>query len=281
MPKIPNTSGLEKILRTIEKAREVMHFKKIFERMGPPNTDTSTKNFLDTSMALASILEDQKRKRGFLNGFTINQLNPAIDPDLKLQKLGDYLFNELRDLSAAGQIRYFQIPFLMEFAYTRVFAHFSGETRQYLHQYRGVDAQLPCLGRRCAEFLEAIQPPSGKILPRTQYDRLFAFLSYLILSEIDSPIQLFDSYKRFEEAMAFCKSVPEKFLSIMQFKKNFGDSWRRYKRFIRNKKSEYYKLVIRMQDFEQNQHPQLYRTVQAYILNKYRIDHTMPFILHQ
>ncbi len=272
-----NLVGLEKILRTMERARPLMHLRKIFEYIGPSDKDMFTQYLQRTATELVNVLDDQNKKRKFLNGFTLGKLSTGLDTQLSAQRLGDYLFNELRDLSSLGKIRYFHIPFLMEFAYTRVLAHFSGETKEYQRAYTNLDANLPLLGPNCADFFQSIKSQNGKGLSRSQYDRLFAFLSYLVFSEIDTPINFFSAYQRFEEAMAFCKTVPEKYLNIMPIKRTkFRNSWRRYKRYVKDKHSEYYQWITRLQEFEKG-HPALHRTMQAYVLNKDRINNTERF----
>lgn len=270
--KTEDTSLDKLIFNTMIRAKEVINIRSVLELIKPGDTYTPAFDLAALAADVTNIIRDLERKINFMNNIYLQE-TPNKNEKTKFD-LGTKLWNSCRRVMDSGNLHYILVPNLIDFAYGRVLNH-SLPTGEYLPQFINLDVGLINLPVQFALFTKAIK--IKRRFTAAQTKRLLVFLSYLRASELDQELNIRDSYFHFEDAMAFCRKIPEKYRGILNIKKlTFSDDWRRYKLFLKEKNSEYYQLVEEIQTFEKN-HPYLHRTMQVYILYKKDIHRSAPF----
>jgi hypothetical protein len=280
---ILNTSLEKVIFDTMTKARDVIHIRAVLENIKLGATSPPSLDLITLAASVTRIVHDIERKIDYLNKVYTGdkqgtQENPGADKEKEANAgcIGTKLWNSCRRAMDNGSLHYILVPNLIDFAYGRALNHFA-PTGEYLPQFKGIDDGLVNFPVQLSLFTSSIATKGKNRLNSPQTKRLLVFLSYLRASEIDQELNVFESYDRFEKAIAFCQAIPEQYRGILNIKKTtFNDDWRKYKLFLKEKHSEYYKYVEETQTFEKD-YPNLHRTMQVYILYKKIIHRTTPF----
>lgn len=273
---------IEQMLDTVHKADSLFKLKDLFTYMQSQITVDQT-DLIQENMPVGQQIRDLAI--GTSNFFMeldkkIRYINTAQVEGALCEKLGSVFLEKLNSEIQSDHISIAEAYFLTNIAYFRVERHFD-HGGVYHPEHIGKDNSLFLLPEQYSNLKKQMIIPGARPFLSEQLERLELFLMYMQLADLDFDVtELSEVYQRFEEEMAFCQTIPEKFQNIYHIKQTgFSGSWATYKRFEKDKESEHYKWINTLQEFEKT-HPYIGTAIQIYIMDYNRkkiIDKTKPF----
>jgi len=271
---------LEQILNTIQTADKIFRMNDLFEHLQKEHTKSKEnrisikEQITNISLGISTFFAEFERKIDYLN---IANLKKNLDGKL----LGNIFLEKLNNEIQKNNLSISEAYFLTNTAYYRVEKHFDPGGK-YHPEHKGKDDLLHILPKKYSELKRQMLLPAGSgAFMSEQIERLNLFLMYLQFSDRDFNIDnLISEYQKFEEDVAFCKTIPPKFLNIYEnMEVGFSGSWKKYKLFEKDKTSEHYEWINKIQEFEKT-HPYIGASIRIYVMDynqKKIIEKTQPF----
>lgn len=257
---------MEQMLDTIHDANRFFKLNDLFTNMQEQHSSKQTESLSiqqkiqQLSSGVSIFFAELDRKINYIN---IAQVETELEGTL-----GDVFLEKLNSEVQSNNLSMPEAYFLTNIGYFRVERHFDNGGK-YHPEHRNKDDLLILLPMRYSELKKQMILPAGSgAFISEQIKRLELLLMYLQFADLDFDIdQLVDVYQRFEEEMTFCQTIPEKFQNIYHNKEGgFSGSWKKYKVFEKDKISEHYQWIEKIQEFEKT-HPYIGTAIQIYVMD--------------